>query len=335
MKAARLHKVGKIETEPLKIDDMETPQPGRGQILVKVDAAGVCRSNLHMVEGDWVHLDVPPFYPIIPGHEVAGRVAEVGEGVESVKRGDKIGVSPLWTACGACEYCLTGREQLCHKRDITGETVDGGYAEYILANDGHTYALPSDLDPIIAAPLFCPGVTAYSAVKKLGLGPGKRFAVFGVGGVGHMAVQYGKLFGADVYAVTRSDLHLGVSEQLGAVPIDAKKDPVEQLLRVGGVDASVVFAPSTAVAMQAVKATKRGGSLVIGAWGGIPDFPFYDEKTVYGSLMGSRQVMREVISIAASGRALPVTQRFRLDEVNRVLKGVKESEVRARAVLVP
>jgi len=335
MKAERLHKPGKIETSPLQLDDIETPVPGRGQVLVKVEATGVCRSNLHMVEGEWVSMNVPPWYPIIPGHEIAGRVAEVGDGVTSVKKGDRVGVSPLWTSCGSCEYCLTGREQLCEKREITGETVNGGYAEYILAQDGHIYPLPSNLDAVTAAPLFCPGVTAYAAVRRVGLGPGKKLAVFGVGGVGHMALQYGKLFGAEVYSVTRSDIHLAVSAELGAIPIDAKKDPVEQLLKIGGVDASIVFAPSTAVAMQAMRATKRGGSIVMGAWGGIPDYPFYDEKTVYGTLMGPRQVMREVIAIAASGRALPITQTFRLDEANRVLKEVKDSEVRARAVLLP
>jgi propanol-preferring alcohol dehydrogenase len=335
VKAAQLHKVGKIETSPLQIDEIERPVPKRGQILVKIEAAGICRSNLHMVEGEWVHLGVPTKYPMIPGHEIAGRVAEVGEGVTSVKKDGKVGVSPLWTSCGSCEYCLTGREQLCWKRDITGETVDGGFAQYMIANEGHIYPLPEELDPVEAAPLFCPGVTAYGAIKKVPLGPGKKLAVFGIGGVGHMALRYGKLYGSDVYAVTRSDLHLALSEELGATPIDAKKDPVGQLNKLGGVDASIVFAPSSDVAMQAVKATKRDGTIVLGAWGGVPDFPFYDEKKVVGTLMGSRQVMREVISLAVSHKMLPVTQTYPLAEVNEAMRELKQGEVRARAVLRP
>ena len=157
MKAALLRRVGKIETDPLEFTDVERPSPGPGQILVKVDACGVCRSNLHMVEGDWVHLGVPTRFPIIPGHEIAGTVADVGPAVQTFARNDKVGVQPLWTACGDCEFCLTGKEQLCSKREITGESIDGGYAEYILANASHAYALPWGLEPAAAAPLFCPG----------------------------------------------------------------------------------------------------------------------------------------------------------------------------------
>ena len=185
------------------------------------------------------------------------------------------------------------------------------------------------------APLFCPGITAYGAVTKADLRPGKKFAVFGVGGVGHMAIKYGKHYGAEVYAVTRSELHLALAEELGAIPIDAKKDPVGQLLKLGGVDSSVCFAPSTDVAMQAVKSTKRGGTVVMGAWGGIPDYPFYDEKKVVGTLMGGRQAMREVIVLAETQKILPVSETFRLDDVNDVLGSLKHGEVRARAVLLP
>jgi len=335
LKAALLRKVGKIETDPLEIEEVERPVPAKGQILVKIDASGVCRSNLHMVEGDWVHLGVPTKYPIIPGHEISGHVAELGPGVESVKKGDRVGVQPLWTACGACEFCLTAREYLCSKREVTGESVDGGFADYILANEGHIYALPSNLDAVTAAPLFCPGITAYSAVKKAGVGPGMKLAVFGVGGVGHMALQFGKLYGADVFAVTRSDIHLELSSELGATPVDAKKDPVETLRGLGGMDASVVFAPSSLVAMQAIKATKPGGTIVMGAWGGFEDFPFYDEKRVVGTLMGSRQAMKEVISLASARKVVPVTKSYRLDEANQVLRNLKLGEVRARAVLIP
>jgi alcohol dehydrogenase, propanol-preferring len=335
MKAALLHKVALIETNPLKIENIETPTPGRGQILVKIDASGVCRSNLNMVEGDWVNAGVPPKYPIIPGHEIAGTVAEVGPGVESVRKNDRVGMQPLWISCGTCELCLTGGEYYCSKREILGETVDGGYAEYILAYDGHVYPLPSNIDAVTAAPLFCPGVTAYGAAKKAGIQPGMKVAVFGVGGVGHMAIQFAKLYGADIYAVTRSDLHLALASDLGATPIDGKKDPVGELTKLGKMDSSIVFAPSSKVAMQAVRATKVRGTVVMGAPGGIEEFPFDEEKRIVGTLVGGRQATREVIALAAAGKISPVTERHRLDEANEMLRAVKNGELRARAVLVP
>ena len=335
MKAALLHKVGKIETSPLRIEDIETPKPGNGQVLVKIEASGVCRSNLNMVEGDWVAAGVPPKYPIIPGHEVAGRVAEVGPGVESVSKNDRVGMQPLWTSCGTCEFCLTGGEYFCPKKEILGETVDGGFAEYILAYEGHIYPLPSNLDAVTAAPLFCPGVTAYGAVKKAAVEPGKKVAVFGVGGVGHLAIQFAKLYGADVYAVTRSELHLALASELGATPVDGKKDPVAELARLGKMDSCIVFAPSSKVAMQAIKATRPRGTIVMGAPGGIEEFPFDEEKRVVGTLVGGRQAMREVVALAAARKIVPVTETHRLDEANEMLRSLKDCELRARAVLVP
>ena len=335
MKAALLRTVGKIETNPLEITEVEQPTAGIGQVLLRIDACGVCRSNLHMVEGDWLHLGVPTKFPMIPGHEIAGTIVEVGPGVESVRKNDRIGVQPLWTACGACEYCLTGREQLCPKREITGESVDGGYAGYMVAYESHVYPLPSNVGPAAAAPLFCPGITAYSAVRKAAMEPGKKVAVFGIGGVGHMAIQFAKLCGAEVYAVTRGENHLALSEELGATAVDGNDDPVGALKRIGGVDSSIVFAPSSKVAEQAMKATKPGGTIVMGAWGGFPDFPFYDEKKVVGTLMGSRQAMKEVLQLAASGKISAVTESFRLEDANHVLRMLKEGRIKARAVLLP
>ncbi len=335
MKAALLHKVASIETKPLKIEEVETPTPGEGQILVKITASGVCRSNLNMVEGDWISAGVPPKYPIIPGHEIAGTVAEVGPGVESVKKNEKVGMQPLWISCGTCDLCLTGGEYYCSKREILGETVDGGYAEYIIAYDGHIYPLPSNMDLVTAAPLFCPGVTAYGAAKKAGIQPGDKVAVFGVGGVGHMAIQFAKLYGADVYAVTRSDQHLALASELGATPIDGKKDPISELTKIGKMDSSIVFAPSSKVAMQAVRSTKARGTIVMGSPGGIEEFPFDEEKRIVGSLVGGRQATREVVALAVAGKIKPITEKHRLDEANAVLKAVKDGELKARAVLVP
>jgi propanol-preferring alcohol dehydrogenase len=230
---------------------------------------------------------------------------------------------------------LTGGEYFCSKREILGETVDGGFAEYILGYEGHVYALPPDLDALTTAPLFCPGVTAYGAVKKAGIVQGMKVAVFGVGGVGHLAIKFARLCGADVFAVTRSDLRLDLASELGAVPIDGKKDPVEELIGLGKMDSSIVFAPSSKVAMQAIKATKARGTIVMGAPGGIEEFPFDEEKKVVSTLVGGRQAMREVLALAAARKIIPITETHRLDQANQVLKTLKRGELRARAVLVP
>lgn len=337
MKAAVLHKPAPIEGKPLSIDEVPVPAVGKGQVLIKVGACGVCRSNLHMIEGDWLVHGVPSKLPIIPGHELVGRVVEVGEGAESVTIGDVVGVQPLWSSCGKCEFCLTGREELCATKNITGETVDGGYAEYTVADAKYVYPVPPNLSDSEAAPLFCAGLTAHSAVKKAELSPIKRVAVFGVGGVGHMVLQFAKMYGAEVVAVSRGEKHLKVAEELGAslVVDSSKADPVEELKKIGGVDSSIVFAPSSAVVEQALKATKANGTIVVGVWAGISEFPFVDEKKLVGTAIGSRQTMREVLQLAGAGKIKPVIDEYKLEDANDVLNMLKQREVRARAVLIP
>lgn len=325
-----------IERKPLILDDVPVPAADKGQVIIKVEACGVCRSNLHMIEGDWVGHGVPAKLPIVPGHELVGSVVEVGEGVESVTAGEVVGVQPLWSSCGRCEFCLTGREQLCASKNITGETVDGGYAEYMVADANYVYLVPGNLSHSEAAPLFCAGLTAYSAVKKAELSPIKRVAVFGIGGVGHMILQFARMYGAEVVAVSRGEKHLKVAEELGAsLVIDSsKEDPVEELKKIGGVDSSIVFAPSSAVVEQAIKATKLNGTIVVGVWSTLGEFPFPDEKRIVGTAIGSRQVMREVLQLASAGKIRSVIDEFKLEDANDVLNMLKQGEVRARAVLV-
>ena len=220
MKAMLLEKPAPIDTAPLHMAELPDPEPGRGEILVKVAACGVCRSNLHMIEGDWVRNGVPAKLPIIPGHEIVGRVAAVGDGVEGLAIGARVGVQPLWTSCERCEYCLTGREQLCPYKEITGETVDGGYAEYLVAKERHVYMVPDSVSDAEGAPLFCPGITAFGAVSKARLAPGRTLALYGFGGVGHMVQQFAQLAGAEVTVVARSAGHLALAKKLGAVAHD-------------------------------------------------------------------------------------------------------------------
>lgn len=335
MKAIVQERYGAIESNPLALVEMAAPSPGLGQVLIRVTACGVCRSNLHMIEGDWP--GVPSKLPIVPGHEVVGRIEEVGEGVDWLHRGDRVGVQPLWSTCGRCEFCLSAREQLCQAKEITGETVDGGYAEYMLADAVHAHPLPDELEDAAAASLFCPGITAYGAVIKARLTPGMRVAVFGVGGVGHLVMQMAMLWGSSVIGVARSANHLALAEELGAAStIDASRvEPGEALAASGGVDASIVFAPSQAAVEQAVAGTKPGGTIVIGINAGVERIPFALEKTIVGSLLGTRQQMREVLALAAAGRIHVVHERHQLGEAQEVLARLKRGEIRARAVLVP
>jgi alcohol dehydrogenase, propanol-preferring len=245
-------------------------------------------------------------------------------------------VQPLWSTCLRCDYCLTAREELCLTKQTTGETLDGGYAEYMLATAAHTYALPDELSTVEAAPLFCPGLTAYSAVLQARLSPGTTVAVFGLGGVGHMVVQFAKVFGAEVIAVGRGQVHLDVAAELGAARTInvGDGDAGELLEREGGVDASIVFAPSTPLARQAVRATKRGGVVVLGVNADVGELSFFDNKTVVGSVIGSRHQMREVLRLAAAGKVSALCESYPLEQAAETLLRLKRGEIRARAVLL-
>lgn len=336
MKAVMLERPGPIEESPLRVADVPMPQPGPGQLLIRVAACGVCRSNLHMIEGDWMSFGVPAKLPIIPGHEVVGTVAATGDGVVDFRPGERVGVQPLWSTCGRCRFCLAAREELCLAKETTGESVDGGYAEYLLATATHAYALPDGLDSVGAAPLFCPGVTAYSAVSRASLAPGDTVAVFGLGGVGHMVVQFARLAGAEVIAAARGRAHLEVAAELGAARgIDLTSvDAGETLEREGGVDAAILFAPSSALARQAIRATRRGGTVVLGVNADVGELSFFEGKTVAGSVIGNRLQMREVLRLAAAGKVRALCESYPLDDAPDVLRRLKRSDVRARAVLV-
>ena len=331
--AIQLDHPASLSSKPLAWRRVETPDPLPGQLRIKVAACGVCRSNLHIIEGDWAGGGLPSISPIVPGHEVTGIVDAVGEGVTDFAVGDRVGVQPLWNTCERCEYCLTGREQLCLQRVITGEMVDGGYAEYMISTAAHTYRVPDELDLVAAAPLFCPGITAYAAISALRLQPGQRLAVFGLGGVGHMAVQFARAAGAEVTAVARSAGHLDVARELGAEHlVDASTvDPGEKL--AGTMDAAVVFAPADAVAQQALASVKRGGTVVTGVIASFGTITFAEGKTIIESILGSRAQMREVLELAARGVVRTVVDTFPLQDAQDVLTLLADRKLRSRAVL--
>lgn len=335
MRAVLLDRPAPLDTGPLRVADIPVPEPGPGQVLLEVEACGVCRSNLHMIEGDWVDNGVPATVPIVPGHEVVGRVAARGPGVDWPAPGARVGVQPLWSTCLHCEWCLSGREQLCPRKEITGETVDGGYAEYMLATAAHVHPVPDNLDPATAAPLFCPGITAFGAVEAAALRPGQRVAVFGIGGVGHMVVQLARCWGAAVVAVSRGEEHRALARELGAVDaVDPGDGDVgSRLAAAGGVDAAIVFAPSDEAVAQAVAAVKPGGRIVLGVFASVGPFPFVEGKTLVGTVIGSRAQMRAVLALAEAGAITPVVETAGLAAAPEVLARLKAGDVRARAVL--
>ena len=341
MRAMILERCGAIETSPLKlasIDRHEIKRPN--EILIRIEACGVCHSQLHGIEGDWQDIGIPPQLPTVPGHEVVGRVAAVGEAVTKFRAGDRAGITPLLEACGRCQYCTEGKEYLCESSTITGESLRGGYTEYITVTEDFATRVPESMKPEYAAPLFCAGITAYKAVKAAEPHTHKKIGIFGIGGVGHMAVQFARVEGCDVIAFSRSQNHLDVARRLGAADaITFSKDREEFLAGLqkkhGMLDAAIVFAPADAVTDAAVKAVKKGGTIVIATIGKNPEFMAFEEKTIRGTLIGSTADMEDVIRICDENDIEVVTETFPLERANEVLKKLKGSEIEARAVLIP
>lgn len=336
-----LTQLGPIENKPLKlsqIDKHEIKNPD--EILLKIEACGVCHSQLHGIEGDWKELGIPPTLPTVPGHEVVGKVVEIGNKVSKFKVGDRAGITPLLESCLECEYCLEGKEYLCESNVVTGESLRGGYSEYITVSEKFATKVPDTMKSEYAAPLFCAGITAYKAVKAAEPKPSKKIGVFGIGGVGHMAIQFAKVEGCNVIGISRSKKHLDVAKKLGASYVISFEDNQEVFLKnlkdkIGFLDAAIVFAPSEKVTDTAIKAIKKGGLVVIATVGNIPNFPTFEEKTIKGTLIGSRKDMEEVIRISHENNLSVVYETYPLEEANEVLLKLKNSEIEARAVLVP
>jgi propanol-preferring alcohol dehydrogenase len=329
-----------IETNPLKLTEIDRHEIRKpDEILLKIEACGVCHSQLHGIEGDWKDIGIPPTLPTVPGHEVVGKVVEIGSNVTKFKIGDRAGITPLLEACRVCQYCKEGKEQLCESSIITGESLKGGYAEYITVSEDFATKIPENMKSEYAAPLFCAGITAYKAVKAAEPQTHKKIGIFGIGGVGHMAVQFAKVEGCDVIAFSRSKEHLEVAKKLGAVDAMTFSEDQEFLdeikKRHGMLDAAIVFAPADIVTDVAIKSVKRGGLIVIATVGKNPTFLAFDEKTIRGTVIGSTKDMEEVIKICDEKNLSVITETYPLEKANEVLKKLKESQIQARAVLIP
>ena len=341
MLAMILSKLGPVESNPLKlteIDRHEIQKPN--EILIKIEACGVCHSQLHGIEGDWKELGIPPTLPTVPGHEVVGVVEGIGNDVTKFKIGDRVGITPLMGACMDCQYCNDGKEYLCEKMEVTGESLKGGYAEYITVSEDFATKVPESMKSEYAAPLFCAGITAYKAVKAAEPKKNKKVAIFGIGGVGHMAIQFAKIEGCKVSGISRKEKHLDVAKKLGADNVFGYSSDQERFLSEliennGLFDAAIVFAPVDEVTDTAIKSVKKGGTIIIATVGKITNFLAFEEKTVRGTLIGSRKDMQDVIDISAKHNIQVVTETFPLKEANVVLQKLKNSEIEARAVLIP
>lgn len=334
MKAAVVREFGK----PLVIEDVPIPEVPDGQVLVKVMASGVCHTDLHAANGDW---PVKPALPFIPGHEGTGVVARVGRGVKLAKEGDRVGVPWLHTACGHCEHCITGWETLCGEQQMTGYSVNGGYAEYVLADPGFVGHLPSNLGFEEAAPVLCAGVTVYKGLKALDCKPGDWVAISGIGGLGHMAVQYAKAMGFKVIGVDIADDKLALARQLGAdmVVNAATQDAVAEVQKhVRGAHGVLVTAVSRAAFAQGIGMLhKRGTMSLVGLPPGDFALPIFDvvlnAKTVRGSIVGTRADLIESLAFAGDGLVKSHYSTDRLDHINQIFDRMKAGAIDGRVVM--
>lgn len=334
MKAAVVRAFG----APLAIEERPVPQPGRGQVLVRMRASGVCHTDLHAADGDW---PVKPRLPLIPGHEGVGFVVELGEGVERLKVGDCVGIAWLHSACGECEYCTSGWETLCKCQTNTGYTVDGTFAEYALADADYAIPIPEGANLVEIAPILCAGVTVYNALKRTEARKGDWVVVSGIGGLGHMAIQYARLMGFQVCAVDIDDEKLAFAEELGAAfAVNARNaDPGAVLKeRIGGAHGALVTAASVRAYEQAYRMVRPGGCMVmIGLSDGELKVPIYDTVinavTIRGSVVGSRRVMREAMGFAAHGSIKAAVHRRPLEDINRIFEELRRGTVEGRFVI--
>ncbi|HMG37274.1 MAG TPA: zinc-dependent alcohol dehydrogenase [Blastocatellia bacterium] len=324
--------------QPLSIEDLEMPRSGPDEVLIQIEACGVCHSDLHIAEGDWKSLLRLIKQPLVPGHEVVGRVIEKGEDVHHLEIGDRVGVAWVHWTCGECEFCREGNENLCTNQSITGATVDGGFAEFMKAKASHALKVPQQLSSAEAAPLFCAGVTVYRAIKNSGIKPGQRLVVFGIGGLGHLAVQIARTLDAEVMAVDVSDDKLEFAGRLGAgITLNAtREDVVKRIRKMGGAHVAVVTSGSKAAYDSAFYSVRSGGTLmVVGMPAEDLSFPaiMMREMRIQSSATGTRDDLRAVLDLAAAGRIKCQIETEPLSNVNVVLDRMRAGKITGRVVL--
>ena len=334
MKAAVVHEFG----QPLKIEEVPVPTPNDDQILVKIEASGVCHTDLHAADGDW---PVKPNPPFIPGHEGAGVVVQAGRNVKHVKEGDRVGLPWLYSACGYCVHCLGGWETLCEKQENSGYSVNGSFAEYVVADPNYVGHLPANVSSVDIAPVLCAGVTVYKGLKMTNAKPGDWVVISGVGGLGHMAVQYAKAMGFNVAAVDVANDKLALAKRLGAtVVVNAMEtDPAAYLQKeIGGAHGVLVTAVSRKAFEQALGMVRRGGTISLN---GLPpgDFPLpifsmvLNGITVRGSIVGTRLDLQESLEYAAAGKVKATIKTEKIEAINDIFARMHKGQIEGRIVL--
>src|SRR5579862_23233 len=334
MKAAVVESFG----EPLAIREVPVPSPGPGQALVEINASGVCHTDLHAADGDW---PIKPMLPFIPGHEGAGTVVALGRDVTHLKIGDKVGIAWLHSACGHCDFCFSGWETLCQHQENSGYSVNGSFAEYALGQADYLGRIPESLPFVDAAPILCAGVTTYKGLKQTNTRPGDWVVISGVGGLGHVAIQYAKAMGLHIAAVDLGPEKMALARRLGAeITIDAKtQDPPSEIQKlIGGAEGVLVTAVLTIAFKQALGMLRRGGTCVLN---GLPpgEFPVsifdmvLNGYTLRGSIVGTRLDLEEALRFAAEGKVKATIETLPLESVNDVFNRLKKGQVNGRVVL--
>ncbi len=338
MKAALLREFKK----PLTIENVDRPKAGHGEVLIQVEACGVCHSDLHVADGDWAQFARIVKRPLVLGHEIAGRVIEVGPEVSELQAGDRVGVPWIYWTCGECEFCREGNENLCSTQKITGVMVDGGYAEFVKVPATHAIKIPDQLSPVEAAPLFCAGVTVFGALKQVGIVGGQRLAIFGVGGLGHIAVQIAREWGAEITAVDVVSERLAQARSLGASETVDAASPgaVKELRRKGGFHLALVTSAARAAYDMAFACVRPTGTLLAVGLPAenvcfAPILMAAGEIRIRASAVGTRQDVREILAMAAAGEVRCQTEERPLAQANDVLDRLRRGEISGRVVLTP
>ena len=324
-------------TEPLEIQDRSIPTPGAGEVLVRIEASGLCHTDIHAAHGDWPVKPMPPF---VPGHEGVGIVEKIGSRVSAHQVGDRVAIPWLGHACGHCRYCVDGRETLCESQQNSGYSTDGAFAEYAVVDARYAVAVPGGVEPFDAAPLSCAGLTSYKSVKVAKVQPGETVAVFGIGGLGHLAVQYARLVGATVIAVDIDEEKLELATSLGAdhVVNASTVDPAAAIQALGGADVALAYAVSPQAFEQAFASLSRGGRLVCVALPaeGTMSIPIFDTVLkgieIIGSIVGTRQDLAEVFELHAMGRTRVIAEGRKLEQVNESIAELLAGSIAARLV---
>jgi propanol-preferring alcohol dehydrogenase len=324
--------------QPLEIQEMPVPEPGPDEVLVRMETSGLCHTDIHAAHGDWPVKPTPPF---VPGHEGIGVVEQLGSGDTDRALGDRVAIAWLGYACGKCRYCIGGWETLCLEQRNSGYSVNGSFAEYAVLPAAFATPVPDEVSSRDAAPLTCAGVTTYKAIRVAGVVPGELVAIFGVGGLGHLALQYARIAGGLTIGVDIEDTKLEMAKQLGAdhVVNAATTDPVEAFQALVGADVAVALAANPQSFDQAFRSLRRGGRLVcvaLPADNGALSLPIFDTvlngKTVIGSIVGTRNDLADVFALHAAGRTRVIAVDRKLDDVNQSITDVLAGDIPARVV---